>query len=146
MFLSIDIDSSWEAEKIGYPQGKNLSPARMRASIRKAGLQNQETVRIPYLSADRQVRVNIVSPESGIRLQSDPEMPSNLSTVALEAAVDPPVTQVVWYVDGAPYKVVDYPYKTRWPLKLGEHSFQVRLPIMVPPQNAPDPQVFRGRL
>ena len=93
-------------------------------------LQNQETVPIPSLSAGRQVRVSIVSPESGIRLQSDPEMPSNLSTVALEAVVDPPVAQVVWYVDGAPYKVVDYPYKTRWPLKLGEHRFQVRLPFI----------------
>ena len=40
----------------------------------------------------------------------------------------PPVPQVVWWVDGRPYKVVDYPYETRWPLTPGRHVFQVRLP------------------
>ena len=80
------------------------------------------------LSAAREVRLSVVSPESGARLLHDPEMPPNLASLALEAVVDPPVEQVVWYVDGEPFKVVDYPYATRWPLRPGEHSFQVRLP------------------
>lgn len=88
-----------------------------------------EAGRIPALSGSRKTRVNIVSPESGVRYRFDPEMPPNLTTVALEAVVEPPVAQVVWFVDGAPYKVVDYPYTTRWPVKNGEHSFQVRLPF-----------------
>ncbi len=49
--------------------------------------------------------------------------------MALRAVVDPPVEQLVWYVDGAPYQVADYPYTVRWPLAPGEHSFQARLPF-----------------
>ena len=43
--------------------------------------------------------------------------------------VDPPVRQVVWYVDGRPYATVDYPYATRWRLQPGEHTFEVRVPF-----------------
>lgn len=90
---------------------------------------NREAARTPTLSAGREVSMNIVSPENGVSLRSDPEMPPKLATVALEAVVDPPVAQVVWFVDGAPYKVVDFPYTARWPVQTGEHSFQVRLPF-----------------
>jgi penicillin-binding protein 1C len=43
-------------------------------------------------------------------------------------AVEPPVAEVVWYVDGAPWLVVGPPYEARWPLVPGEHTFEVRLP------------------
>ena len=35
--------------------------------------------------------------------------------------------QVVWYVEGAPFRVADYPYTVRWRLAPGEHVFQARL-------------------
>jgi hypothetical protein len=35
---------------------------------------------------------------------------------------------VVWYVDGKPFKVVDYPYTVRWRMEEGTHTFQIRLP------------------
>ena len=50
------------------------------------------------------------------------------SPLALRAIVDPPVRQVVWYVDGKPWETADYPYTARWPLTPGEHAIQVRLP------------------
>jgi tricorn protease len=37
------------------------------------------------------------------------------------------VPQVVWYVDGAPFQVADYPYTVRWRLAPGDHVFQARL-------------------
>jgi hypothetical protein len=48
--------------------------------------------------------------------------------VALRAVADPPVEQLVWYVDGQPFETVDYPYSTRWRVVPGEHTFQARLP------------------
>jgi penicillin-binding protein 1C len=42
--------------------------------------------------------------------------------------VDPTSEQVVWYVDGNPFQLIDYPYTARWPLAPGKHRFQVRLP------------------
>jgi len=51
-----------------------------------------------------------------------------MATLALRAIVHPAPEQVVWYVDGKPFQVVDYPFTTRWPLTPGEHRFQVRFP------------------
>lgn len=73
------------------------------------------------------VRLRITSPESGARLMRDPETPAELNTVALRAVIDPPVNEVVWYVDGLPFVTAPYPYTTRWRLQPGEHTFQVRL-------------------
>jgi penicillin-binding protein 1C len=72
-------------------------------------------------------RLRITSPESGARLLRDPETPAELNTVALRAVVDPPVNEVVWYVDGLPFATATYPYTARWRLQPGEHTFQVRL-------------------
>ena len=73
------------------------------------------------------VRLTVRSPENGLRVLRDPETPPEQSTLALRAVADPPVPQLVWYVDGAPYRVVDYPYAARWKLSAGEHAFQARL-------------------
>jgi penicillin-binding protein 1C len=75
------------------------------------------------------VRLRITSPENGLRLLRDPETPPEQSTLALTVVVDPPVPQVVWYVDGRPYETVAYPYTTRWKLEPGDHVFQVKLPL-----------------
>jgi penicillin-binding protein 1C len=72
--------------------------------------------------------VRILSPRQGLRVLRDPESTPSGNTLVLEAAVDPQVEQVVWYVDGAPFAVADYPYTTRWPLSPGEHVFQARVP------------------
>ena len=80
----------------------------------------------PWLR-DPVVRLSIRSPEDGLRVLRDPETPPEQSTLALRALVSPPVPQVVWYVDGAPYRVADYPYTVRWKLAAGEHVFQARL-------------------
>jgi penicillin-binding protein 1C len=75
------------------------------------------------------VRLHIVSPRNGTRLLNDPETPASLTTLALQAVVEPPSSQVVWYVDGVPFQVADYPYEARWHLTRGPHTFQVRIPF-----------------
>jgi len=87
----------------------------------------QATPPVPFDPVPK-VRLSLTAPEPGQRLLRDPEMPPDRSTLALKAVVDPPVPQVVWYVDGAPFQVADYPYETRWRLSPGEHRFQARLP------------------
>ena len=74
-------------------------------------------------------RLRVLAPRSGLRLVRDPESPAIMTTLALRVIVEPPAEQVVWYVDGAPFRVVDYPYTTRWALAPGEHTFQARLPF-----------------
>jgi penicillin-binding protein 1C len=56
--------------------------------------------------------------------------------------VDPPVAQVVWYVDGEPFEVSDYPYTARWPLRAGEHRIEARLPYR-PERSGPVAVVVR---
>jgi penicillin-binding protein 1C len=78
----------------------------------------------------RPARVAITSPRDGSRLLRDPETPVPLATLALAVTVDPAASQVVWLVDGRPWRLVDRPYTTRWPLAAGEHLFQARVPAL----------------
>ena len=72
------------------------------------------------------MRISIASPADGVRLLRDPEMPPDRATLALEALADPAAEQLVWYVDGQPFAVVDRPYTARWRLTPGVHTFQAR--------------------
>ena len=83
----------------------------------------------PSPPAPALVRLHVASPRNGTRLLRDPETPTGLGTLALQAVVEPRAPQVVWFVDGVPFKVADYPYEVRWPLVSGEHTFQVRVPF-----------------
>jgi penicillin-binding protein 1C len=74
-------------------------------------------------------RLRVTSPEHGARLVRDPETPATLATVALGAVVEPRAVQVVWLVDGRPFRTVDHPYTARWPLTPGVHTFQARVPF-----------------
>ena len=80
------------------------------------------------LSYGQPVSIRIASPKDGLRLLRDPETPAGMSTLALRAVVDPPSEQILWYVDGVPFELTDYPYTVRWPLEPGEHAIQARLP------------------
>ncbi|MEL7061831.1 MAG: transglycosylase domain-containing protein [Acidobacteriota bacterium] len=73
--------------------------------------------------------LRIVSPRPDQRLLIDPELPPGRSTVALRAVVDPPSPQLLWKVDGKPYRLVDYPYETRWPLEPGDHRIEAEVPL-----------------
>ncbi len=75
-------------------------------------------------------RMTITSPQDMSEMIRDPETPEEMNSISLRAEVDPPSEQVVWMVDGKPWKVVDYPYTTRWVLTSGEHTFQIRLPFV----------------
>jgi penicillin-binding protein 1C len=80
------------------------------------------------LLRDKKIRISIVSPENGLRLIRDPETPEEQATLALRAVVNPVVPQLVWYVDGKPYRIAEYPYTARLTLTPGEHTIQARLP------------------
>ncbi|MBI4350835.1 MAG: transglycosylase domain-containing protein [Elusimicrobia bacterium] len=82
----------------------------------------------PLMPRGKKIQVSIISPENGLSLIRDPETPEEQSTLALRAVVDPVVPQLVWYVDGKPFKVADYPYTVRLTLTSGERTIQARLP------------------
>jgi len=104
-------------------------PPEEVSAFRPGMMSPTATVAHAVLDPSRPIRLRITSPENNVRLLRDPESPPDLSTLGLTVVVDPPVRQVVWYVDGRPYETVNYPYTTRWRLTPGEHTFQVRLPF-----------------
>ncbi len=77
---------------------------------------------------EKKIFISIVSPEDGLRLIRDPETPKDQATLALRAVADPIVPQLLWYVDGKPFQVADYPYTARLTLTPGEHTIQAKLP------------------
>jgi penicillin-binding protein 1C len=104
-------------------------PPRYASWAQGAGLTQLRTRAPPTPGREDEVHLAIVTPHDGTHLIRDPEAPPGLGTLRLQAAVDPPVEQVVWYVDGEPFAVVDHPYVARWPLRPGEHVFEVRVPF-----------------
>ncbi len=82
----------------------------------------------PALAGTMPQRLRVTAPEPGTVLLADPEVPAGAATIALEAQAEPARAQVVWYVDGRPWRVADHPFTTRWPIERGTHTFQVRLP------------------
>ncbi|MEI6412896.1 MAG: transglycosylase domain-containing protein [Pseudomonadota bacterium] len=94
---------------------------------------DESTGTVPPVSAgvlvpENPPRLHIVMPEEGLRLVRDPEVPPDASSMALRVVVQPRVAQVLWWVDDKPFQLADYPYTVRWPLSVGEHHFQARIP------------------
>ena len=93
-------------------------PAPYAAWVAKRGLPRKPRLgpATPLSSAlSPAPRLAIASPGDGLRLISDPETPKSMATLPLRALVDPASEQVVWYVDGKPLQLVDYPYTARGP-------------------------------
>lgn len=78
--------------------------------------------------SEQPVSLTLDSPTSDAHLLINPEMPAQMNTLALRVNAEPPVSQVVWYVDGHPYQLAEPPYTVHWPMERGTHTFQVRLP------------------
>jgi penicillin-binding protein 1C len=78
--------------------------------------------------ADDAATITIVSPAAGMRVIRNPELPADLASLPLKAAVSPAASQVVWYVDGKPLLVSRADEVARWPLQPGTHTFEARVP------------------
>ncbi len=72
--------------------------------------------------------LSLSSPVDGTRVILDPDTPSRFQTLALRASVNPPVPEIVWYVDGKEFARVPFPYEARWPIAAGTHFIQARFP------------------
>ncbi|MDQ7246383.1 transglycosylase domain-containing protein [Dongia sedimenti] len=72
--------------------------------------------------------VTIVSPRNNMRVIRNPELPADLASLPLKAALPPGASQVVWYVDGKPFLVGQADATARWPLQPGVHTFEAKVP------------------
>jgi penicillin-binding protein 1C len=70
----------------------------------------------------------VISPRNNMRVIRNPELPADLASLPLKAAVPAGTTQVVWYVDGKPFLVAQSETAARWPLKPGIHTFEAKVP------------------
>jgi penicillin-binding protein 1C len=77
---------------------------------------------------DAAVRLAIATPQENTHIIRNPETPADLASLALTASVDPAPPQLLWYVDGRPYRLAAPAESVRWPLQAGLHKFQVRIP------------------
>jgi penicillin-binding protein 1C len=79
-------------------------------------------------SPPTEVRLRIAAPDHNSRIWRNPETPPGLDRLALKAVVDPPVPQVLWYVDGEPFSLANPDNPVFWPITPGPHRFELRLP------------------
>ncbi|MBT3223496.1 MAG: hypothetical protein HN348_30865 [Proteobacteria bacterium] len=100
-------------------------PGRYAAWAKKSGLERLSKTNDPFADPE----VAILSPRDGELVMSDPEAPTGTSTLLLQAEVSADVEQLVWYVDGAPYEVVEHPFVARWAISGGRHRIEARVPF-----------------
>lgn len=75
------------------------------------------------------VQLRIVSPQVNGHYLRNPDAPATSNDIAFSVVVNPPVKQILWYVDNRPYKLSEYPYTTRWQLQNGKHEIEARVPF-----------------
>lgn len=97
-------------------------PAAHRAWAQNAGYQ------VRAVDSD-DARLTIVAPENDSRIWINPDASPQAGRIALKAVVSPKVSQVVWYIDGAPFALSDPDQPVWWPLTKGAHRIEVRLPL-----------------
>ncbi len=73
--------------------------------------------------------LRVVAPADGMNLLRDPSLPASLNTIGLRAEITPAMKEILWVVDGKPYRLATYPYTVRWTLQPGEHVIQARAPF-----------------
>ena len=74
-------------------------------------------------------RLSIVSPDPDTHVWRNPEAPASLNRLLFRAAVEPPVPQIVWMVDGQPVATAPPGVPFVWTMTPGHHRVQVRLPL-----------------
>jgi penicillin-binding protein 1C len=124
--------AAWAASAGLPPPPSALSPGESGTPRPEPEVQGSEparSARPPQSRSGPGPVLRITAPQNREVVLRDPEVPAELSSLVLSVVADPPVEQVVWYVDGEPYRIVDSPYATRWQLRPGEHTFQARIPF-----------------
>lgn len=120
---------------VRFRQLKNVRilPPRYAAWGRQSGIAGAApVVQDPPLATSpgtQRVELEILSPRDGARFIRNPEMPADASTIELALSSSYAVPQVVWYVDGKPYRISDYPYRARLALEPGSHVIQARVAL-----------------
>jgi len=102
-------------------------PPRFAAWAKQSGLKMppvEYSALCSDIEAPKSRALAVTTPAHGSTVLIDPEIPRRMRTLRLDVTVDPPVPQIIWYVDGSPYKLTDYPYTTRWQMTPGKHTFQ----------------------
>jgi penicillin-binding protein 1C len=78
---------------------------------------------------DGAARLSILSPAPETRFWRNPEVPATMNRLVLRASVVPPVSQIVWRIDGEDYATASPAAPLYWQATPGVHRFQIRLPL-----------------
>ena len=81
------------------------------------------------VSVSPTANITILTPKANSIIYLPLDTPEETQSISLTAKLDQQSEQLLWYVDGQPYKLVSAPYATRWKLKKGKHTFQAKLPF-----------------
>ena len=74
----------------------------------------------------RPERLAIATPEADTHIWRNPEQPDAQGKIALKLAPLSRPEQIVWYVDGEPFRVAETDETVFWPLRPGPHQIEAR--------------------
>lgn len=108
--------------------GSSCSRRVMEYLVPGSDYEQSKRGRMRLAEGRRDVKVQIIAPADGLHLLRDHAIPRARNTVGLAARTDPPIGQVLWLIDGRPYKVAHTGDTVRWQLQTGVHIIEARLP------------------
>jgi penicillin-binding protein 1C len=79
-------------------------------------------------SSPATARLRIATPNNHAIFISNPELPPALSTLPLRLATAAEISQVIWYIDGKPFRIAEGQETVRWPIVEGHHVIQALSP------------------
>ncbi|MBP7654036.1 transglycosylase domain-containing protein [Candidatus Dependentiae bacterium] len=91
-------------------------------------IQNHPNENQNFQTSNSKNNIIINEPANQTKIFIDQDTPEEFRTIALKTTVEPASSEVIWYIDNKPFKLVSYPYSARWKLSKGSHSVYVKIP------------------
>jgi penicillin-binding protein 1C len=119
--VSIDLCHAAENEHCGHAMKEWVKPAILHSS---AQMDTASAAR--YIQDNQNERLVIATPENEMHIWRNPNQPERFNSIALKLSPGGPVGQILWIIDGEPFKMAQADETVYWPMSVGTHRIQAR--------------------
>ena len=119
--VSIDLCHADSNEHCGYAMKEWVKPAILHSSAQ------MNTVSAERYIQDNQIeKLLITTPENEMHIWRNPNQPEKFNSIPLKLSPGGQVGQILWIIDGEPFKTAQSDETVYWPMSVGTHHIQAR--------------------
>ena len=119
--VSIDLCHATENEYCGHAMKEWVKPAILHSSSQ------MNTVSAERYMQDNQIdKLLIATPENEMHIWRNPNQPEKFNSIPMKLSLGGQVGQILWIIDGEPFKTAQSDETVYWPMSVGTHHIQAR--------------------